>query len=52
MSEIEINLVLAVDTKAVETNLKDFARSDVAWHKVAVRRIFFFEEVPAFFFRN
>src|ERR1051325_845351 len=52
MRQIEIDLVLSADAKAVEAHLKDLARGDVARHEVAVSRIPLFEEVPAFVPRN
>src|SRR5439155_10404313 len=48
--EIEINLVLAVDPKAIDTNLKDLARGNITWHQIAVSRILLFEKIPTLFF--
>src|SRR5690349_18656903 len=45
--QVEIDLVLAADTHAVDTDLKYLARGDVARDEVAVSGIFLFEEVPA-----
>src|SRR5205823_14722263 len=46
VSQIEKNLILAADAVAIKTNLKDFARGNVARHEVAVCRILLFEKVP------
>jgi hypothetical protein len=45
--QVEVDLVLAVDAVAVEADLEDFARGDVARDEVAVGRVLLFEEVPA-----
>ena len=50
--EIEIDLVLAIHSEAIETDLKNLAGGDVPRHQIPVRRIFFFEEIKALFFRN
>ena len=50
VSQVEINLVLAADAVAIETDLKDFARRNVARHKIAVRRIFLFKKVASALF--
>ena len=52
MRQIEINLIFAADAVAFETNLEDLARRNVARNEIAVSRIFFFEEIPAFVVRN
>ena len=44
--QIEIDLVLAVDAHAGETNLKDFSRRDIARNQIAIGRIFLFEKIP------
>src|ERR1044072_9331543 len=45
--QVEVDLILAVDAVAVETDLEDFARRNVAGDEVAVGWILLFEEVPA-----
>ena len=52
MRQIEIDLILAADAVAFETDLKDLARRDIARHQIAVGRIFFFEKIPAFALGN
>src|SRR5438132_9616636 len=44
--QIEIDLVLAIDAHAGETNLKDFSRGDVTGNQIAIGGIFLFEEIP------
>ena len=44
--QIEIDLVVAVDTHAGETNLKDFSCRDIAGDQIAIGGIFLFEEIP------
>src|SRR2546421_3043921 len=46
MRQIEIDLILAIDAIAVQADLEDFARGDVARHEVAVSRIFLFQKIP------
>ena len=45
--QIEVDLVVAVDAEAVEADLENLARRDVARDEVAVGRVLLFEEVPA-----
>src|SRR5215213_9301597 len=45
--EIEIHLVITTDTPALDTHLKDLTSRDVARHKIAIRWILLFEEIPA-----
>src|SRR5437870_7579710 len=44
VSQIEINLVLAIGAKAIETHLKDLARGNIAGDQIAVSRIFLLEK--------
>ena len=37
---------------AFETDLKDLSRRDIARNEIAVRRIFFFEKIPALVLGN
>ena len=50
--QIELDLVLAPHTEFFKTNLKDLAGRDVARDQVSIRGILFFEEIPAFVFRD
>ncbi len=52
MRQIEINLILTANAHALDAHLKDLACGDIARYEIAVSRIFFFEEVPAFVLRN
>ena len=47
VSKVQIDLVLAVYSVTVETNLKDLTRGDVARYKVAVSRILLFQKIPS-----
>src|SRR5690606_2573667 len=51
MCEIEIDLILTADAVAVDANLEDLTRGDVARDQVAVCRIFLLEEIPTLRFR-
>src|SRR5437870_13918711 len=44
--QIEVDLALAVDAHAGQTNLKDFSCRDIAWDQIAIGGIFLFEEIP------
>ena len=46
MRQIKVDLVLAADTVALETDLKDLTRGNIARNQIAVCRILFFEKVP------
>src|SRR5688572_6812006 len=50
MRQVEIYLILTGDTMTFETDLEDLAGRDIPWNKIAVCRIFLFEEVPTFRF--
>src|SRR5688572_2912656 len=50
--QVEIDLVLAANTHSIDAYLKDLSGGNIAWHEVAVSRIFFLEEVPSFVLRN
>src|SRR5438876_3964320 len=50
VSEIEIDLVFAVDSKTIKTHLEDFARGDVARNEIAIGGILLFEKIPTLFF--
>src|SRR5206468_7888542 len=52
VSKIQIDLVLAVYSVTVETNLKDLTRGDVARYEVAVSRILLFQKIPSLRFGN
>src|SRR5690242_2787627 len=50
--QVQIDLVLAADTHAVDADLKYLARGDVAWHEVAISGIFLLEEIQTFALGN
>ena len=50
--EIEINLILSGNAVTLQTDLEDLSRRDIAWDKIPVRRVFFFEEVPTLVLRD
>ena len=52
VGQVEIDLVLAADAFALDANLEDFARRDVARDEVAVRRILLFEKIKTLLLGN
>ncbi len=52
MRQIKIDLILARDAVALKTDLEYLARRDVARNEIAIRRIFFLEEIPTLVFGN
>ena len=52
VGDVEVSHAAAADAVAIFAYGEDFACSDVTRNEVAVFRVTFFEEVPAFFFRD
>src|SRR5258708_15139928 len=52
VSQVEIDLIFAANSVALETDLEYLAGRDIAWDEIAVCGIFFFEKVPTLWIWN